>query len=370
MAHIRKVGNRPLPWVVRFRTPDGAQRSRSFQKKIEAEAFRASVETARNRGELVDPELGRMRLDAWSEEWLAIVSPELQPKTVATYRSLLRSRILPNFGSFPLATLRPDDVDLWVARMRSDGLSPSRIRQAHVVLSSMLELAVRHNRIARNVARGADLPEVRRQEAAFLDPSTVDRIVDEVPEPYGAFIAVQGVTGLRFGEAAALRRRSVDLLHRRLRVDASLAEVAGELIFGSTKSHAARSVPLPTSLAALIDRHLERVGADAEALLFTSAQGLPLRYSRFRPCVWVPTLDALGLPRTGMHVLRHSAAARMIRAGWPAKAVQQVLGHASASFTLTVYGHLFDDDLDELAAALDGTSRGTSAVRAIGAKAE
>ena len=52
-----------------------------------------------------------------------------------------------------------------------------------------------------------------------------------------------------------------------------------------------------------------------------------------------------------MHVLRHSAAARMIRAVWPAKAVQQVLGHASASFTLTVYGHLFDDDLDELAAA-------------------
>ena len=71
-----------------------------------------------------------------------------------------------------------------------------------------------------------------------------------------------------------------------------------------------------------------------------------------------------------MHVLRHSAAARMIRAAWPAKAVQQVLGHASASFTLTVYGHLFDDDLDELAAALDITSRGTSAVRAIGARTE
>ena len=120
-------------------------------------------------------------------------------------------------------------------------------------------------------------------------------------------------------------------------------------------------MPLPTSLAASIDRHLERVRADAEALIFTSARGLPLRYSRFRPTVWVPTLDALGLPRTGKHVLRHSAAARMIRAGWPAKALQQVLGHASASFTLTVYGHLFDDDLDELAAALDATSRGTSA---------
>ena len=66
------------------------------------------------------------------------------------------------------------------------------------------------------------------------------------------------------------------------------------------------------------------------------------------------------------HILRHSAAARMIRTRWPPKAVQQVLGHASASFTLTVYGHMFDDDLD----ALEQTSRCTSAVRVIGTSAE
>ena len=36
------------------------------------------------------------------------------------------------------------------------------------------------------------------------------------------------------------------------------------------------------------------------------------------------------------------------------KAVQETLGHASAGFTLSVYGHLFDDDLDALAEALDG----------------
>jgi integrase len=110
---------------------------------------------------------------------------------------------------------------------------------------------------------------------------------------------------------------------------------------------------------------LERIDAAPDALLFTSARGRPLRYSRLRPTVWVPTLEKLGLPKTEMHVLRHSAAARMSRAGWPAKAVQQGLGHATASFTLTVYGHLFEDDLDELAAAFEATSRGTSRVRAI-----
>jgi integrase len=72
-------------------------------------------------------------------------------------------------------------------------------------------------------------------------------------------------------------------------------------------------------------------------------------------------LQTLNLPAVGMHVLRHSAAARMIASGWSAKAVQQILGHGSAAFTLTVYGHLFDDDLDALADALDGSFGGPPA---------
>lgn len=76
-------------------------------------------------------------------------------------------------------------------------------------------------------------------------------------------------------------------------------------------------------------------------------------------------MSKLGLPHVGMHALRHSAAARMIGAGWQAKAVQQALGHASAGFTLTVYGHLFEDDLDALADALVSTYRRTDAVLAI-----
>ena len=63
--------------------------------------------------------------------------------------------------------------------------------------------------------------------------------------------------------------------------------------------------------------------------------------------------EDLGLPHAGLHVLRHSAAARMIQAGATPKAVQTVMGHQSAAFTRTVYGHLFDTDLDDLAARLD-----------------
>jgi integrase len=78
-----------------------------------------------------------------------------------------------------------------------------------------------------------------------------------------------------------------------------------------------------------------------------------MRYRYFYMDPWRPELNELGLPAVGLHALRHSAAARMIAAGAAPKAIQKVLGHRSVAFTLTVYGHMFDEDLDELAARLD-----------------
>jgi len=94
-------------------------------------------------------------------------------------------------------------------------------------------------------------------------------------------------------------------------------------------------------------------GARADDPLFHGPQGGHLRYGAFCHRRWLPTLKALGLPAVGLHVLRHSAAARMIQAGGSPKAVQAILGHRSAAFTLSVYGHRFDADLDDLPARLD-----------------
>jgi integrase len=146
----------------------------------------------------------------------------------------------------------------------------------------------------------------------------------------------------------------VDLLGRRLVVTESLAEIGAELIFGPTKSHAERSVPLTRPLGEALDRHLdERVDADLDALVFTSEKGRPLRYSNFRREIWNRALKTAKVPKVGLHVLRHSAAAAMIRAGASPKALQTILGHQSAGFTLSVYGHVFEQDIAELAQRLE-----------------
>ena len=104
----------------------------------------------------------------------------------------MRSRILPQLGAIRLASLRTTDVQNWIAGMQEEGLSPSRVRQGHVLLSSMLADAVHDNRIARNVASGARLPRMERTEAAYFDPRTVDCLVADLPSGDSEFVALQG----------------------------------------------------------------------------------------------------------------------------------------------------------------------------------
>jgi integrase len=287
------------------------------------------------------------------------VRPALKPKTVRSYESLLTSRVFPTLGGYPIARIVPSDVQAWVNEMMSEGLSASRIRQAHVVLSQALTSAVRDGRIGRNSALGVKLPKLERREAAYFEPDIVERIAAAMPRPYDLFVRVLGTLGPRYGEAAALRRRSVNLLTRRLSIEESMAEVSGRVIFGPTKSHATRKLPLTPSLAAALDRHLnEGVGPESAALVFTSRKGAPSRHRNFHRRIWVPTLERLHLPPVGVHVLRHSAAAALIHSGAPPKAVQQILGHRSAAFTLTVYGHIFEADLDKVADDLEQMMRG------------
>jgi len=57
------------------------------------------------------------------------------------------------------------------------------------------------------------------------------------------------------------------------------------------------------------------------------------------------------------HALRHTAASLAIASGANIKVVQQMLGHKSATMTLDLYGHLFPDQLDEVANRMDAAAR-------------
>jgi hypothetical protein len=102
MGHIqRRAKGR---WRARYIGPDGRERSRTFERRVDAERFLASTETDVLRGGWVDPRLGKTTFGQWAEQWKSTVV-HLKPKTVQGYESLLVCWLLPEFGNAPLAAI-------------------------------------------------------------------------------------------------------------------------------------------------------------------------------------------------------------------------------------------------------------------------
>jgi integrase len=173
---------------------------------------------------------------------------------------------------------------------------------------------------------------------------------------YGLTVQVLAYTGLRFGELAALRTDRVDLMRRRLEIAESVTEVNGKAVFGTPKNHQRRSVPVPGFLSE--DLAATLAGKAPGELAFPSPDGGVLRVGNFRRRYFDAAAKQVGLDGLTPHELTHTAASLAIATGASVKAVQRMLGHASAAMTLDVYSGLFEDDLDTVAEHLDAAARG------------
>ncbi|MGH9117913.1 MAG: tyrosine-type recombinase/integrase [Acidimicrobiales bacterium] len=195
------------------------------------------------------------------------------------------------------------------------------------------------------------MPRVQRREPVFLSHAQVAGLV-EACGFYGLIVEFLAYTGLRWGEATALRVARVDLLRRRVHVAVAFVEVGGRLVEGTPKTHQARWVPLPRFLVAKLTEHMTSMVVVGD-LVFTTTTGARLRNSNFHDQCWDQAVASCGLLGLRVHDLRHTAASLAVAAGANVKAVQRMLGHASAAMTLDVYAGLFSDDLDEVAEGLD-----------------
>ena len=353
---VEKRGDR---WRARYRGPDGRERNRSFGRKIDAQRWLTEQKSRLTRGEWVDPAAGRVTFVELACEWLDAAA-HLKAKTRNSYASLLRTQVLPTWERVPVGKITHEALAGWVAGMVTAGLSASRIRQSVYVVSAVCDYAVRTGRIARSPVVGLRLPRPSQHtERVFLDHAQVAALVGAAAAlhpDYGVFIRLLAYTGLRWGEATALRVRDLDLRRGRLDVRRAFSDVGGRLIEGTPKTHQQRTVPIAASLRAELARLV--LARDPDALIFTTPGGSPLRMSNFRRHVWTPAVITAGLTGLTPHGLRHTAASLYIAAGTPPKVVQRILGHASIAITLDLYGHLYPDEMDTWADRLDGLSRG------------
>jgi integrase len=172
----------------------------------------------------------------------------------------------------------------------------------------------------------------------FLDHGQVADLA-AAAEPYGLLVRFLAYTGLRWGEMSALRVGSLDLMRRRMRIKSAFVEVKGKLVEGTPKTHQVRIVPLARFLIDELAADVDGKGPDE--LVFSTPAGAPLRNTNFRRRHWDKAVKAAGLDGLTPHDLRHTAASLAVAAGANVKAVQRMLGHASATMTLDVYAGLF-----------------------------
>lgn len=338
----------------RYRAPSGRWVSKTFDREGDAKRWRRSELTKLDHGSWTDPGSRRVPLGDWTARWVETLTG-LEPKTLAGYKSLLATHVLPRLGSEPLETITPAAVQTWIADLEKAKLSPSRIRQARQVLNAVLEAAVAEGLLARNPVRGTRQPRTPRREMLVISPEVLERIVAEVSPPHDLVILTLAYSGMRWGELAALRRRRVDVLGRHLHVVESLKEIDGSLIFGATKTHRDRMIAMPRFLANALGEHMATIPDDPEALLFTTSTGAPLRSSNWHTQVWRPARARAGAPpELRPHDLRHFCASVLITGGSSPMVVARQLGHSSPRVTLDVYSHLFPTDLESVADRLEG----------------
>jgi integrase len=187
----------------------------------------------------------------------------------------------------------------------------------------------------------------------FLSHVEVDALADAAGS-YRPMILTLAYTGVRFGEAAALRVSSVDVMTRRITIAQAWAGLTtGAPYLSTPKNRKQRKVGLPTflirELADLLD------GRAASAWLFTAPRGGVLDLPNWNRRVFAPAARRAGLAGRGLtpHSLRHTAASLAIAAGADVKVVQTMLGHKDAAMTLNVYAGLFPDRLGVVADALE-----------------
>ena len=366
----RKPNGKYLP---RFRGPDGREVSRQFDRKADAQRWLDAQTSALVRGEWVDPKAGRTTVGELVPTWTATKKGR-KPTTRAAHESLLRSQVLPRWEQVPLSRITHSAVAAWLAGLTAEDraggpLSASRARHAFGVLSSLLDMAVRDGLLARNPAAGVELPRLPQADRRYLTHGQLADLADGCG-PWRTLTLVLGYCGLRWGEAAALRVRRVDLLRGRIEVAEAVAEVDGRQVFGTPKTHQRRTVVVPRFLRAELTEALAGKGPDD--FVFPSRAGTPLRAGNFRRNHFDRAAAAAGLPGLTPHELRHTAASLAVASGASVKGVQAMLGHASAAMTLDRYGHLFGDELDAVADRLEAaradslrTTRGPDAVRRI-----
>lgn len=334
---------RQLPsgrYQARYPGPDGVVRPAddTFETKTEAEVWLTRKEAEILEDDWIDPDAGAILLRDYGATWIE-ERPGLRPKTITSYKSLLRVHIAPHFPATTVAELKIGTVRRWRKKLLDNGVGSVTTAKAYRLLRAIMNTAVDDGLIRRNPCRIKGAGTEESPERPVLTVHQVYALADVIGPRYRALVLLATFASLRWAELAALTPQDIDLAACTVRVTRQINyPPGGGHTFGPPKSRAGRRiVSFPDLIVPDLRAHLDGLGKDA-ALLFTSPDGQPLRHSNFYRRAWQPALAATDLAGTHFHDLRHSGNQFTADAGANPRELMARMGHDSARAAL-IYLH-------------------------------
>jgi integrase len=329
---------------------DGKRIRRSFYGKTRADASAAMIDAAAKAQQGIVVPSGRVTLEAYLREWLAVKASKLRPTTALRYHGLLEGQVIPVIGRVKLTQLQPRHVERVMAAAVDKGLAPRTANHARAVLRAALTDAARQQLIARNVA-GGKLVDPQRVEERGIEAMTPDEaraILQAVHDTsLEAPVATALWLGLRQGEVLGLRWRDVSK-------DCSTLKVAGALNHRGVPAwrppktkQSRRTLSIPAPLAEILRAHRathpvvllapdQPDGGIPRDLVFTTPTGEPIEGTGLTHR-YQDALRRAGLRPRRFHDLRHGTATLLLASGVDIKTVSAILGHSTISVTANTY---------------------------------
>lgn len=303
----------------------------------------------------------------WLDEWMkTFCAVKVKPLTYSSYEVAIKNHIKPAIGAVKIQAVKGVHIQKLYNSMTAAGLSPKTVKNVAAILHKAFSVAQKQGMVQGNPCDAAELPKATQKEIKPLTDAEIPLFLQAIKglSMENAY-ALCLFAGLREGECLGLSWEQVDFKAQRITISQQLQKEkkknAAYYIAPSTKSGKPRQIEPPEIafqyLRAERKRQAENRLAAGELwnnpddLVFTDAMGGHLRISTFYK-TFKRIAESIGRPDARPHDLRHTAATVAIAAGADIKSVQDLLGHATASFTLNVYAHTRDQMKKDTAARM------------------